>query len=279
MLLALIPLMFCGAPKKAEIDYNFPAPAIKIANDHAVAIAVYYYMEEEEYNKRIEAARNARRNPYYLETIIPLGKCNNFTGYSVSDNYVIAYLGAGGIIGDNHVLTVRHLFVHTDNTLANRIFVFQQNAMMAVDSTVVAITDGTDPSVDYAVLKMGVDLNLPGIKLSQTDAVAGELVIYVGSTGGMAWHTRFTRATYASRYFGVDEVGILHLAWWEEFPFLEVYPGGPGDSGGIVLDRTGKMVGIMYCGIENYSEQYIFANPIAMAWDFLKANHLDGLVK
>ena len=57
-----------------------------------------------------------------------------------------------------------------------------------------------------------------------------------------------------------------------------VFPGGPGDSGGSICNTRGELTGIMYCGLTNYSEEYIFANPLSMLREFLTKNDLGFLL-
>jgi len=256
---------------------NFPPEAVKLARDHGVAIAVYYFMGEIEYNKRIIELKTRRpKSPYYLESIIPLGKVSYLLNAQGND-YVIAYLGAGGIIKDDYVLTVRHLFIHDENTLASKIWVVQRDAMLANQAELVVMSAGVKQADDYAVIKLSAPLNLPGLKIAKSEPVEGEPIVFVGSTGGLAFHMRFSWLSHASRYFTANEQGFLDLFRWEDFEYVMVFPGGPGDSGGIILNARGELVGTLYCGISCYEEQYIFSNPIEMARKFLKDNHLEHL--
>lgn len=275
-LFVIILMVGCGA-RQISVPPSFPPTAVKLAHDHGVAIAVYYFMGEEEYNRRIEEfKKRSPRIPHYLETVIPLGKVAYLLN-SQGNDYALAYLGAGGIIGKDHVLTVRHLFVHDAGATASRIWVMQRDAMLSIEATLVATSVGAKPLDDYAVCKLSTPLGLPGLKLARVEPAEGEPIVFVGSTGGLAFHTRYGWLSRASRYFGADSEGYLHLAWWDEFEYVMVYPGGPGDSGGIILNAHGELVGLMYCGIEVYSEQYIFANPIVLARDFLAANKMEHL--
>jgi len=263
-----------------QVNLAFPTPAIQAAENHGVAIAVYYFMGEEEYNKRFAEMKTAKRlSLQYLEQMAFLGRLESFEPRIPGAEYVIAYLGAGGIIKDDHVITVRHLFVHDENTVASRIWVMQREALMPIEASLVAISAGKEPADDYAVLKLSVPLNLPGLKIARSEAIEGEPIVFVGTTGGLAFHTRFSRATRASRYFNVDSQGYLHLSWWEDFEYLMTYPGGPGDSGGIIVNANGELVGIMYCGLEVYAECYVFANPINHVLEFLTDNELEHLAR
>lgn len=275
--LAILAILFVGCKAPVALQYEFPAAATKLAQDHEVAIATVFYMAEDEYNIRLIEAQKGFAGIHYLEGILPLGRITYLLGQK-GDVYAIAYLGAGGIIGNNHVLTVRHLFEHDQNTVAMKIYVYQKDAMLAIESELVAITSGPKFCDDYAVIKLSVPLGFPGLKLATIEGRDGEPIIFIGSTGGLAFHTRYGFLTHASRYFE-REGEIMALNRWDDFDLVMTYPGGPGDSGGIIVNARGELLGIMYCGVTVYSEEYIFTNPIRMAWDFLTSNKLDGLAR
>ena len=275
-LLVLVALIMAGW-KAPVIQYEFPAGATKLAQDHQVGIVTVFYMGEEEYFARITEAQKGLKGIHYLEGIFPLGRVTFALGQT-NDVYGIAYIGAGGIIKDNHVLTVRHLFEHDQNTIGRRTWVYQKDALLGNEAELVAITSGPEFYDDYAVIRLSVPTGLPGLKLSQYEGRDGEPIMFLGSTGGLCYQFRYSLLSHAARYFE-REGDAVTIKRWEKFDLVMTYPGGPGDSGGIIVNAKGELLGIMYCGITVYSEEYIFANPLSLAWKFLQANKLDGLAR
>jgi S1-C subfamily serine protease len=166
------------------------------------------------------------------------------------------------------------------------IWVFKEGVDHPIKAELVArtkcelITPGVVHPYDYAMIHMEEDLRLPGLKIAEPDVLKmGEKVIFTGSTGGFAFFSRFGYITQLDKYFQEDYEGKLTLASWEKFPYWTVYPGGPGDSGGPVTNIKAEIVTIMYCGVTNYSEEYIFGNPTQIIWDFLKEFKLEHLAR
>lgn len=292
-LLFLITFIFSGCAVY-QYSSNF-APQSVIANveAHRVAITVYYEMSENEYLRRMEQKiyywrkwsifnQNQEDNKIYMYNLEmgPILISRNQENSSV----MVAYLGAGAILKDNHVLSVNHLFdaEHQANTLAMYIWVLKEGADHPIKAYLVARSENEISKVvydDYAVIKMEEDLGLVGLKISTQDLKDGDKVMFTGSPGGLAFFTRFGFITRLQNYFKKDDQGILHLSFWEDFPYWTVYPGGPGDSGGFVANMKGEIATVMYCGLTVYSENYIFGNPISLLWDFLKKHNLEYLGK
>ncbi len=190
----------------------------------------------------------------------------NDSPYS-SDPYTM-YIGAGAVISDNRILTVAHLFEHGRIVEINAVLPYS-GLDHPVKCEVIKQTDRSDDFTnDYALLRMKEDVGLPGLKVASKDVLPGEKVIFAGTVGGMCI-TRFGFCTYFKYFFKVDE-GVLKLAFWHDDAFITVYPGGNGDSGGTICNTKGEIVGVMYCGIENHLESYIFSNPVHRLHKFLE---------
>jgi len=291
-LLFLITFIFSGCAAY-QYNPNF-APQSIIANveAHRVVIAVYYEMSENEYLRRMEQKTDYWRKwsifqnqedskiyPYDLE-IGPILISRN----QDSQNVTVAYLGAGAILKDNHVLSVNHLFSaeHQANALAMYVWVLKEGVDHPIKAYLVARSENEISKVvydDYAVIKMEEELGLPGLKISTQDLKDGDKVMFTGSPGGLAFFTRFGFITRLQNYFRKDAQGILHLSFFQDFPYWTVYPGGPGDSGGFVANMNGEIATVMYLGLTVHSENYTFCNPVKFLWDFLKKHNLEHLGK
>lgn len=262
---------------------------------HRVSIAVYYEMSEEEYLRRNKQNINILNiDAYIIKDGEKLDAEVKFRYLDIprlikrneeTQSVVVAYLGAGAIIKDNHVLTVNHLFDnnHNRNTHSMQIWVLKEGVDHPIKATIVARTENEISGIffdDYAVIKMEEDLGLPGLKIAKPSTFRQwSRVIFSGSTGGFAFFSRAGNITTLQYFFRKDYEGRLHLSFWEDFPYWTVYPGGPGDSGGPVTNIEGEIVTVMYAGVEVYSEEYIFGNPTQMIWDFLKKYNLEHLAR
>lgn len=292
-LLFLITFIFSGCAVYRYSPNFAPQSVITNIETHRVAITVYYEMTEDEYFRRMEQKKyywwnwsisnqNQQDNKIYLHYLEkgPILISRNQENSSV----MVAYFGAGAIIKDNHVLSVNHLFNvgYQANVLAMYIWVLKEGVDHPIKAHLVARTESEISGVfydDYAVIKMEEDLGLPGLKISTQDLKDGDKVMFTGSPGGLAFFTRFGFITRMQDYFKKDDQGVLHLSFWENFPYWTVYPGGPGDSGGFVANIKGEIATVMYRGLTVYSEEYIFGNPVKFLWDFLKKYNLEYLGK
>jgi len=239
----------------------------------------YYQMPKEEYLNLMTAIKPVK-NYQDLQNIPIFIKKDDKTRL-----VTVAYLGAGAIIKNNHILTVNHLFNQERYYDFMSVWVFKEGighpikAKLIVRTECELISEGVH-FYDYAIIKMEEDLGLPGLKIAKPDSLKmGDKVIFTGSTGGFAFFTRFGYATKLQNYLQRDIAGKLGLSSFEKFPFWTVYPGGSGDSGGFVVDTNGEIVTVMYCGLTNNSEMYIFGNPTQIIWDFLKEYNLEHLAR
>jgi hypothetical protein len=189
----------------------------------------------------------------------------------------IAYIGSGTIVKKNHIVTVKHLFGHGQNTYKRDIWVLKEGVDHPMPAELVAISKGKDSTDDYAVIKVAENMGMRGIRISKSEPKRGEKVMFGCSVGGSAFFLRFGWLAQYKWYFAKDSLGNLHLKKWNEFHYNTLYPSGPGDSGAGIFNIYGQLVGIMYCGINVYEEMYCFANPISMLHDFLNNHGLEWL--
>lgn len=199
---------------------------------------------------------------------------------------LVAIIGAATLLKDNYAITVAHLFqLNDDQGQPLKLFkswVLQRNTDHPIEVNVVAKTNlssDNDFYNDYAVVKLREDLGLRGLSISEESAAQGDPVFFAGSINGVAFFARFGFVTEFHKFFRRDDQGQLHLSQWTDFPFVCVYPGGGGDSGGGVFNTKGKLVGVMYCGVEIASVEYIFTNPLTLLKEFLTNNKLGKLLK
>ncbi len=291
-------IIFISSCVTNNYDFNpdFASPAVvQKVKDHRVAIAVYYSMSPQEYLRRQKQTitlwsnfnfksseaknENLEIDIKYLEIPV-LIKTDQATNQKL-----VAYLGAGAIVKNNHVLTVNHLFDHDhqNNAKLLAIWILKEGVDHPIKAELIARTKceySGEMANDYALLKMEEDLGLPGLEIAKPGNLKhGQRVIFSGSTGGLAFFTRFGYVTQLQHFFSKDLEGRLHLSFWEDFPFWVVYPGGAGDSGGPVTNIQGEIVTMMYCGIAVHEENYVLSNPTAMLWEFLEKYNLKRLLK
>ncbi len=261
------------------------------------------FIEQNRETQDVTVAYLGADNPTYYqmpkkEYLITIDKIKQIKNYRDIENVpifikkdketrlvTVAYLGAGMIIKDNNILTVNHLFDKERQYNYMYTWVFKEGVDHPIEAELVArtecelITQGVHFN-DYAIIKMEEDLGLPGLKIAKPGTLQlGDKVIFTGSTGGFAFFSRFGYMTKLDEYFQKDFEGKLERFSREKFPLWTVYPGGPGDSGGSVINIKGEIVTIMYCGVTNYSEEYIFGNPTQIIWDFLKEHNLEHLAR
>ena len=269
-LILLIFFTGCASVNYFYNPYFAPEEIITKAERHNVSIVVYYFMSPEEYNRRMQQmVRNVLRTP--------INSDKKWLGLPTK---IIAYLGAGTILKDNYIISVKHLFNRDENTYDKKIWIVREGMKEFVETELIAVSESNldkEFQNDYAVIKAKKDLGVEGIKISKTEIKKGEKVIFTGSLNGSSFFTRFGYATTFKWFYRKDENGKLHLSHWVGYKFITVYPGGAGDSGGGIIDINGNLVGIMYCGVNMNDENYVFSNPISMLWDFLKKHHLEDI--
>ncbi len=275
-----IPIFIKQDRETKDVTVAYLGAGITMGDNHLPIVnPTYYTMPKGEYLRRIDEIKHIKdyRN---IENVPIFIKKDKKTGL-----VTVAYLGAGKIIKDNNILTVNHLFDEEAYYNYMYIWIFKEGVDHPIKAELVARTECELITRevhfnDYAIIKMEEDLELPGLKIAKPDTLKmGDKVIFTGSTGGFAFFTRFGYVTKLEEYFQRDIEGKLELVSLESFPFWTVYPGGSGDSGGSVVNIKGEIVTIMYCGITNHSEEYIFGNPTQMIWDFLKEYNLEHLAR
>lgn len=238
-----------------------PKSVITNIRAHTVSIATYYIMDSELYASFMRAQSNKVCYPVKID----------------GQKKAAAIIGSGTILRDNYIITVRHMFDDHYGVPPSQIWVFIPGWDHAVEADLICKSEDGTFWDDYAVIKLREDVGLPGLRIGYTQPQPGEKVINTGSTGGFAFFSRYSRVTSLQYYFkrGLDD--ILHLTPWEDFPYMCVFPGGGGDSGGSICNIKGELIGIMYCGLTNQSEEYVFANPLSLLHSFLAKNGLGHL--
>jgi S1-C subfamily serine protease len=238
-----------------------PESVITKVRAHTVSIATYYIMDDDQYNRFMSSKYPRVKYPVKID----------------EPKRAAAIIGSGTILKDNYVITVRHMFDTHQGVEHSQIYVFIPGWDHAVEADLVCKSEDGTFWDDYAVIKLREDSGLPGLRIGDTQPLPGEKIINTGSTGGFAFFTRYSRIAELQWHFRRGYDDILHLTPFEDFPYMCVFPGGPGDSGGSICNTRGELVGIMYCGLTNYSEEYVFANPLAFLHEFLEKNELSHL--
>lgn len=280
ILLVVVILVFSGCYAKPNFyaPYFAPESVIKKTDNHTIAIATYFTMGEEEYQKRLSKRKEGAIRISQGDTLwefwerqvaIPLDK-------KKEGIFTIAYIGSGTMLKRNYALSVNHLFDHADNTYDMQIWVLKEGLDRAVEADLVCHSDNEIFADDYAIIKLRENLGLPGLKISKFPIQKGEKVIFSGSLGGLAFFTRFGFATGLRYFFRRDSDGVLHLSHWESYSYVANLHSGPGDSGASIKNIDGEIVGLIYCGIDVYGH-ICFSNPLYILHNFLAKHNLSWL--
>lgn len=150
------------------------------------------------------------------------GEINLYTGKPVSA------CGAGVVIGDGLILTVKHLAQILD---------------LEGSSVRVTLKDGTvgnvlkwacDPNSDLAVMKVDIKTPCVATIAGQNDSKPGDRVWVIGSPFGLKWTVT---AGIISRVYDLDK---------DRGSFMIDAPMNPGNSGSPVFDQNGNVIGIAF---------------------------------
>ena len=156
---------------------------------------------------------------------------NPFTGADIASTETKSGLGSGVIISnDGYILTNYHVVEGASNLVVN----IDEDAY---DARIV----GTDPSSDLAVVKIEAG-NLTPIEVgSSSDLVVGEWVLAAGSPYGLekSVSTGIISALYRSTSMQ-SETGLAIYANMIQTDAAV----NPGNSGGALVDSSGKLIGI-----------------------------------
>lgn len=256
----------------------FPPSSIAKIERSICAIAVYYKVPSDVatvFKKRKEATlwRNFQ-DAWKMMMNLP-----QQDGYEY-----LVFIGAGILLQNDFVITATHLVSDSDKQLEQYdqiIYVIMKGDDTPRDAYVVAKTALRDDDMfyqDYALLKLTDPSGLSGITIAEHQPPVGTPIIHAGSVTGVVWFIRYGFLTEFHMFFRSTGTGTLHISKWTDFPFMCVYPGGPGDSGGGIFNADGELVGMMFCGLDIASTQYVFSNPLYVLKEFLKlAGYYDNL--
>lgn len=136
-------------------------------------------------------------------------------------------LGSGVIVSaDGFVLTTRHVISEADNILV----------ALYDGRTAEAVVIGSDPETDLAVLKIDLD-DLPVAELTEQGRPrTGDIVLAIGNAFGLSHTVTLGIVSATGR-------GQLNLTTFEDFIQTDAAINA-GNSGGALVNTTGKVVGI-----------------------------------
>jgi len=239
--------------------HEFSKRVVEKVWDHSVAVtAIYWTLDEDDFRWKMRQSTEDPKIPFIPE----MGPAR----------FYIAYIGAGTVLPDDYVVTVEHLFDYDKKTQGMICMVWFPDGRV-IEANIVKLSEHSKIKDwnDYALLKLRQPAGLPGIKIAKREPQLMDPILFSGSTGGMMFRLRagyleFSQGTLVQEQFS----GRLAHVQWFDFPFYTVHPGGPGDSGGGIFNDKGELIGIMYCGVTNYSEEYIFSNPLDVLRGWLK---------
>ena len=262
-------LIFSGLP---AADFVKDKVAQKTL-DHAVTIVVYYYMDEAQYNQ-VLMRLSAGHKPFLVNPI----------GRDEYGRYVMAYIGSGGVIPRNHVLTASHLFDDYIYYSDMEIWVYRRTSRAKITKYSAEILYKTSLATndwnDYAVLKVDVDMKLPGLKLAKKAPKINDKIIWCGSLAGFMAVLRTDYLALMKNYLIRQDDGSVKVCSWKEYDLYCFSPGAPGDSGTPVLNKRGEIVSVLCWGIAaSEYHVYLLGNPLSQLKEFLGSNHLEGLFK
>ncbi len=139
-------------------------------------------------------------------------------------------LGSGVIVSsDGYILTNNHVVDDAD----------ELKVRLNDDRELIAKVIGTDPKTDVAVIKIEAE-GLPAATLSDSDKLrVGDVVFAIGNPLGVGQTVTMGIVSATSRRVGIlDEVG-----GYEDFIQTDAAI-NRGNSGGVLIDAKGRMVGI-----------------------------------
>lgn len=215
-------------------SFSLPFDFVK-ASEHATEVVVHIVAEEsvESARKRNEKRKKSRRNPFddfFGQDFFG----QDFFGqdYFRGNTYPKNGSGSGVIFSkDGYIVTNNHVVGFADNILVT----------LEDGREVKATKIGTDPTTDLAVIKIDVDNNLPTLEFANSDEVkVGEWVLAVGNP--FSYLTSTVTAGIVSAK-GRDLDIISEDKSIEEFIQTDAVV-NPGNSGGALVNPSGKLVGI-----------------------------------
>lgn len=136
-------------------------------------------------------------------------------------------IGSGISLGDGKILTSSAMAGSADEVLVHT----------ATDSTFTARVLGTDRRTNVAVLEIP-DRTLPAVPLAEGLLFPGDLVVATGYRPPLGPWSSFGTVVLAEEgpSLGYTEVDMIHAT----------APSFPGISGGVLLNRAGRMVGMIF---------------------------------
>ncbi|MDQ8201136.1 trypsin-like peptidase domain-containing protein [Pelagicoccus enzymogenes] len=139
-------------------------------------------------------------------------------------------LGSGVIVsGNGYIITNNHVISRADEIKV------QLDSQRIYDAVLV----GTDPSTDIAVLKIETEVELPSIKLADSDQIeVGDVVFAIGNPLGVGKTVTMGIVSATKR----QEMGVI-AGGFENFIQTDA-PINSGNSGGALVDAKGRLIGI-----------------------------------
>ncbi|MDQ8179839.1 Do family serine endopeptidase [Pelagicoccus sp. SDUM812005] len=139
-------------------------------------------------------------------------------------------LGSGVIVsGNGYIITNNHVISKADEIKV------QLDSQRIYDAVLV----GTDPSTDIAVLKIETAIDLPYIKLADSDKIeVGDVVFAIGNPLGVGKTVTMGIVSATKR----QEMGVID-GGFENFIQTDA-PINSGNSGGALVDAKGRLIGI-----------------------------------
>jgi len=243
------------------------------ALNHAVTIVVYYYMDEAQYEQLL-IRLGLGHKPFLIN---PMGR-------NKEGRYVMAYIGSGGVIQKNHVLTASHLFDDYISYSEMEIWVYRKTSRTKItkySAEILCKTNLADNDWnDYAVLKVNIDMKLPGLRLAKKAPMINDKIIWCGSLAGFMAVFRTDYLALMKNYLIRQYDGLVKVCSWTEYDLYCFSPGAPGDSGTPVLNKEGRIVSVLCWGIAVSNDHvYLLGNPVSKLRKFIEDYRLEDLFK
>ena len=240
---------------------------------HAVTIVVYYYMDEAQYDRLL--IRLAEGHKPFL--VNPIGRDER-------GRYALAYIGSGGVIQKNHVLTASHLFDDDIYYSEREILVYRRTDHNRITKYTADILCKTDLALndwnDYAVLKVNVDMKLPGLRLAKKAPEINDKIIWCGSLSGFMMILRCDYLSLMKNYLIRQADGAVKVYSWTDYYLYCFEPGAPGDSGTPILNKKGQIVSVLCWGVTISNDfVYLLGNPLSKLKKFVEDNHLEDIFR
>lgn len=177
----------------------------------------------------------------------------------LANNRLYSVNTGAGISMEIGILTCFHIVAQRKEN--GFIFLFFPKQAKVINAIIIK----TEPDFDLALLDQAdkETIYLPQARVAKELPSYGEDISFFGCPARQLAWVRYQKIGYISAYAGKDTEGKLRIV---EQPYIPLYPGHFGDSGGGVFNQKGELIGI----IQKKDNQMPVVYALPLTRDFLK---------